>query len=72
MSVCVAVWQLQVQEGIVITQARVGRERTPAPVRQRKTRAFPETFAEVSALVSASGTGHALRVNKLGKLAPFV
>ena len=29
---CVAVWQTQVQEGVVITHARVGRGRTPAPV----------------------------------------
>lgn len=60
----VAVWQLQVQVGVVITHARVGRGRTPAPVRaggkqERSARLVLKFLrpAQVMRYVSASLAG---------------
>ena len=56
---------MQVQQGVVITYARVCRGRNPAPVHAGREPEGFATFAEIS----TSDTGHALRVSKLGKLA---
>ena len=60
---------MQVQQGVVIIYARVCKKRDPAPVRAGGEQ---ERSATVWLNFLRPGKGHALRVSKLRKLAPFV